>query len=287
MNSEPVGPTDRASGSPAGFLRVHPDGTASRGTRLFGLVLVLGLALFLAVALVFSPADAGAEASENAMGETVRIMYVHVPSAIACYLAFFVTAFGSGMYLWKRSEAWDVLAAASAEVGVVFTILTLATGSVWGHIAWGTWWEWDARLTSTLLLLVLYLGYLALRRAVVDPEVRAKRAAFAGLVAFVNVPIVHYSVDWWRSLHQPATISRFDPTIDGLKLFSLMFGMIIVSALYGWLMVHRFRLQYAEAQLESTGLDAAIAERRAEARADGGPTATSTGDLAGATKGPA
>jgi heme exporter protein C len=269
----------RDTGTGAGLLRVHPDGTASRGSRVFGLVLAVALAAFLAFALVLSPADRGATASENEMGDLVRIMYVHVPVAIACYLAFLVTAVASAAYLWKRTEGWDLLAAASAEVGVVFTALTLATGSIWGHIAWGTWWEWDARLTSTLLLLVLYLGYLALRRAVLDPVVRAKRAAVVGLVAFVNVPIVHYSVDWWRSLHQTATISRFDPSIDGLKLFALLFGMVVVQALYVWLMIHRFRLQYAEAQLEAKGLDLALAERRAEAVAD------LPGPLAGAQKG--
>ena len=273
---------DGRSGSGAGLFRLHPDGTASRGSRAFGLGLAVALAVFLTFALVLSPADAGPDASENEMGQLVRIMYVHVPVAIACYLAFLVTAVGSAMYLWKKTEGWDTLAAASAEVGVVFTGLTLATGSIWGKIAWGTWWEWDARLTSTLLLFVMYLGYLALRRAVLDPTVRAKRAAVVGLVAFVNVPIVHYSVDWWRSLHQAATISRFDPTIDGLKLFSLLFGMIVVQALYVWLMIHRFRLQHAEAQLEGKGLDVALAERRAVAVADGAGT---TAPLVGARKG--
>ncbi len=252
---------------PAGFWRVHPEGTASRGSRIYGTALVVALALFLVVALIASPADSGPDASENAMGELVRIMYVHVPVAIACYLAFFVTALASAMYLWKRTEGWDALAVASAEVGVVFTALTLVTGSIWGKIAWGTWWEWDARLTSTLLLLLVYIGYLALRSAVLDPQVRAKRAAIVGLLAFVNVPIVHYSVDWWRSLHQKATISRFDPTIDGLKLFALMYGMVVVTALYGWLMMHRFRLAYAEGRLEASGLDLALTERRAEAAA--------------------
>ncbi len=274
MTPEPAGPAavDQRPGSGAGLLRVHPDGTASRGSRIFGIVLAIATLAFLALALWISPADSGPDASENAMGELVRIMYVHVPMAIGSYVAFLVTAVASAAYLWKRTPGWDLLAAASAEVGVVFTALTLATGSVWGHIAWGTWWEWDARLTSTLLLFVLYLGYLALRRAVIDPEVRAKRSAIAGLIAFVNVPIVHYSVDWWRSLHQNATISRFDPTIDGLKLLALMYGMVLVIGIYVWLMIHRFRLGYAQAQLEAKGLDVALAERRAEAAADGSGT---------------
>lgn len=278
MNTDTSGPgVDRDPGPGAGMFRVHPYGTASSGSRVFGIVLAIATAVFLATALVLSPADSGPGASENRMGEMVRIMYIHVPVANACYLAFFVTALGSVMYLWKRTEGWDLLAAASAEVGVVFTVLTLATGSIWGHIAWGSWWEWDARLTSTLLMLIVYLGYLALRRAVLDPVVRAKRAAIVGLIAFANVPIVHYSVIWWRSLHQEATLSRFDPTIDGLKLFSLLFGMLVGVGIYVWLMMHRFRLEYAEAKLESKGLDVALAERRAEAVAD------TAGDIADGT----
>lgn len=261
---------------PSGALSPHPDGTASRGSRIYGCLLLVALGFFLLLALVISPPDSGPDASENAMGELVRIMYVHVPVATTCYLAFLVTAISSAMYLWKRSMAWDALAVSSAEVGVVFTGLTLMTGSIWGKLAWGTWWEWDARLTSTLLMFVVYLGYLALRAAVLDPEVRAKRAAVLGLLAFVNVPIVHYSVDWWRSLHQKATISRFDPTIDGLKLFALMYGMAVMVAVYGWVMMHRFRLAYAEAQLESKGLDQAIAERRAEAETSVGATKGAT-----------
>jgi heme exporter protein C len=256
---------------------MHPDGTASHGSRVLGSILLVAIAVFLVLALIASPPDGS---GADAMGDLVRIMYVHVPVAVACYLAFLVTAFASGMYLWKRTEGWDALAASSAEVGVVFTALTLATGSIWGHTTWGTWWEWDPRLTSTALMFVMYLGYLALRRAIIDPVSRAKQSAVLGLIAFVNVPIVHYSVDWWRSLHQKATISRFDPTIDGLKLFTLLYGMVLAQLVYSWLMLHRFRLQWAEAQVEAKGLDVALAERRAEARADGGlaePAVTSEG----------
>ena len=270
MTPEPVDPSGgRETGTGAGLFRSHPEGTGSRGSRILGTVILLATAAFLFVALVASPADTD---SENEMGDLVRIMYVHVPVAVACYAAFFVTAVGSIGYLWKRTEGWDLLAAASAEIGVVFTALTLVTGSIWGHIAWGTWWEWDARLTSTLVMFLVYIGYLALRSAIVDPVVRAKRSAIVGVVAFVNVPIVHYSVEWWRSLHQDPTISRFDPTIDGLKLFALMFGMVLGILVFLWLLVHRFRMQYAAARLEARGLDLALAERRAEA----GPTGEGT-----------
>lgn len=257
-------PPDPSTVPGRGFWHPSADGTASPGSRVFGVVLLVAIAFFLALALVWSPSDTG----RNGMGQTVRIMYVHVPAAVACYVAFFVTALASAMYIWKKTPGWDALAASSVEVGVVFTGLTLVTGSIWGHITWGAWWVWDPRLTSTALMFVLYLGYLALRRAIIDPVARAKRAAVLGLVAFVNVPIVHFSVNWWRSLHQDATISRLNPTIDGLKLLALMVGMVLGIAVYVWLMIHRFRLQFAEDALEAKGLDVALAERRAEAIAD-------------------
>jgi len=250
---------------PTSAWRLDPAGTASKGSRVIGVVALIGLAFLALFALVASPADAGPNASVNEFGQMVRILYLHVPVAIICFLAFAVTALASAMVLWRKTEFWDLLAAASAEVGVVFTALTLVTGSIWGHAAWGTWWEWDARLTSTALLLVLFVGYLALRRAISDPSVRARRCAIAGLIAFADVPIVHFSVDWWRSLHQPATITRFDPTIDGIELFTLMLGMVVFLIVYVWLMIHRFRLQYLQARLEDHGLDVALEERRAEA----------------------
>ena len=142
------------------------------------------------------------------------------------YLAFGVTALGSVMYLWKRTRSltWDRVAGASAEIGVVFTAVGLVTGMIWGHPTWGVYWTWDARLTTTSLLFVLYLGYLALRRMPAEPHVRAKRAAILGIIAFIDVPIVHHSVEWWRTLHQDATVLRrdLDVQIDGIMLFTLV-----------------------------------------------------------------
>ncbi|MPY96156.1 MAG: hypothetical protein GEV08_24760 [Acidimicrobiia bacterium] len=243
-----------------------PPHTGSRTTRVLGVVVLVGLALLLLLGLALSPADA-------VQGDVVRIMYLHVPSAITAYLAFGVTALGSGMYLWKRSQFWDLAAGASAEIGVVFTALTLLTGSLWGRPTWGVYWVWDARLTTTALLLVLFIGYLAVRNLPGERHVRAKRAAVAGLVAFVDVPLVHYSVEWWRSLHQPATLTRLDPTIEGLMLFTLMTGIVVFLALYAWLVIHRFRVEFLREQLESRGLDDALAERRAEAAVAARPAA--------------
>lgn len=240
-----------------------PVGTGSSFTRVLGAVCLVGIAALLAFGLVWSAPDV-------VQRDAVRIMYVHVPVSIVAFLAFGVTALGSALYLWKKSRFWDLTAGASAEVGVVFTSLTLLTGMLWGRPTWGVYWVWDARLTTTALLLVLFLGYLAVRRIPSEPDVRAKRAAIAGLIAFVDVPIVHYSTVWWRTLHQGPTITRLDPQIDGLMLFSLMLGMVVMLLVYLWLLVHRFRLAYLESQVEDLGLDVALAERRAEAGSAGG-----------------
>jgi heme exporter protein C len=146
---------------------------------------------------------------------------------------------------------------------------------LWGRPTWGVFWVWDARLTSTALLLLLFLGYLAVRRLPADPEVRSKRAAVVALVAMLDVPIVHYSVDWWRSVHQPATVSRLDPTIEGLMLFTLMLALVVYLLFYLWMVIHRFRLEYLREQVDERGLAHAISERRAEAAR---PVAAAGGD---------
>ncbi len=142
-------------------------------------------------------------------------MYLHVPAAWLAYLAFGVTALASALFLWPRTRSmvWDRLAGASAELGVLFTALTLVLGSLWGKPVWGIWWAWDARLVTTAVLFFLYLGYLALRRIPSDDPIGSgKRNAIAALIAFVDVPIVHFSVEWWRTLHQKATV--FNPQLD-------------------------------------------------------------------------
>jgi len=146
--------------------------------------------------------------------------------------------------------------------------MTIALGSLWGRPVWGVYWTWDARLTSTLLLFLLYIGYLVVRRIPADTGIRNRRAAFVALLAFVDVPIVHFSVTWWRSLHPGSTITRVDPTIHGLMLFTLMLGFLVIGLLYTWLLIHRFRLAWLEDSLEERGLERAIEERRAEADAD-------------------
>lgn len=235
--------------------------TSSRGTRILGALTLAGLALLLGYSFVWSPADI-------VQKDAVRLMYVHVPTAIVAFTACFVTTVASAMWLRRKSEGWWVLGAASAEVALVFTGLSLLTGSIWGRITWGTYWDWDPRITSTTMLFILLVGYLALRR--IDAEAgdsaqRGARSAIVGLLLFPNVIIVHFSVDWWRSLHQTATITRLDPTIEGSMLFTLMLGIVVFTMLFAWLLIHRFRVGWLEERAGATGLDDAIVERRAEA----------------------
>ncbi|MDG1187223.1 MAG: cytochrome c biogenesis protein CcsA [Ilumatobacter sp.] len=236
--------------------------TATRGTRIIGIVAVVALGWLVAFGLGFSPADRDQD-------ESVRILYVHVPTIWLAYLAFVVTAVSSAMYLFskKKSLGWDRAAGASAEIGVTFVAVTLAVGAMWGRLTWGVFWQWDARLTTTALLFVTYIGYLAVRRLGGSHEQRAKRSAVLGMIAVVEIPLVHFSVKMWRSLHQEATVANLDgdTKMDGLMLFSLFVGVIAFTLLYVWLMLHRTRSMAMEDLLEERVLDEALAVRRAEA----------------------
>jgi heme exporter protein C len=225
-----------------------------------GVLAVLGLSV--------APPDA-------VQGDAQRLMYLHVPAAWLAYLAFGVTALTSALYLWPRtrSEVWDRVAGSSAELGVLFTALTLVLGSLWGRPVWGIWWAWEARLVSTAVLFFLYVGYLALRR--IPGPGREKRAAIAALVAFVDVPIVHFSVDWWRTLHQEGTVfnQELSAEIHGSMAFALWWGVFAFTLLYAYLLDRRYRLESLDADREARELDRAIAERIAEAEPQVGAAA--------------
>jgi heme exporter protein C len=239
---------------------------ATPGTRSPG-TLLLGAAALVSVGVTVV-AGLGLPATEE-QGPYARLIAVHPPVAWAAYLAFGVTAAASVAYLWRRtrSRTWDRIAAASAEIGVVFCALALATGAIWGRPTWGVWWTWDARLTTTALLLALFLGYLALRRVAGDPDTRARRSAVAALVAAADVPIVHFSVDWWRTLHQGRSLAQFTPQsdLDGSYITVMLVGFVAMTLAYAWLLVHRYRVEVMEERLEAEGLDVALEQRRAEA----------------------
>lgn len=211
-----------------------------------------------AVVLLAVGALAGVMAPPDRLqGDLQRLMYLHVPTAWVAYLAFAVTLVGSVMWLRSQRERWDRVAASSAEVGVVFTGLTLALGSIWGKPVWGVWWTWDARLVTTALLLLIYVAYLSLRRSIDDPAARARRSAILGIVAFVQVPIVHMSVQWWRTLHQPPTVLRMEgaPTIDSSMLLALAVNVIAFTVCYVALVRRRVALALDEATLERASRD--------------------------------
>lgn len=264
-----------------------PAHTGSRTTRVLGLVTLAGLAGLCLCAFIFSPPDsrAGPEpGTEIGQFDAVRLMYVHVPAAIWTYVALGACALASGVYLWRRSAWWDRLAHACAEIGVVLCAVTLITGMIWGRPVWGTWWEWgDVRLVTTLVLFLTYAGYLALRSVPASPEARGRRSAILGVGGAVLIPIVNRSVEWWenRTLHQQSTLEEL--RIEDLTLFTLVLGIAVMGLFSLWIMVHRFRLAWLEAEAETHGLQAALAERRAEA--DEAPHA-GAGDPAAGDGGP-
>ncbi len=199
-----------------------------------GLTLIL-FAAGLYLGLFHAPPD-------YQQGESVRIIYVHVPAAWMALFAYTVMAAMSGAALiWKHPVA-ELIAKSSAPIGACFTFLALVTGSLWGKPMWGTWWVWDARLTSVLVLFFLYLGYIALYHAFDDPRRGGRAASILALVGFVNVPIIKFSVEWWNTLHQPASVIRMDgPTIDASMLVPLLLMAGAYTFYFFWVLMLRVR----------------------------------------------
>ncbi|MGW8282602.1 MAG: cytochrome c biogenesis protein CcsA, partial [Gemmatimonadota bacterium] len=198
-----------------------------------GLANVVGIAAFAAL-LVGSAVGLFVVPADRMQGDIQRLMYVHVPAAWLAFLSFFVVFLMSVLYLIQRDLRWDRVAQSSAEIGVVFTVLTLALGSMWGKPTWGVWWTWDPRLTTTAIMLAIYVGYLAIRSFADDPEKRARWAAIVGIVGFANVPIVYLSVIWWRTLHQPPSSPR---SVAPDILWTLMLNLAAFTLVYIYLMM--------------------------------------------------
>jgi heme exporter protein C len=262
-----AGPADGGAAPSAVSPKAMARGAAPRAARSDRVVRAVGTAALVGVAVTVW---LGLWVTPNAVdfGNLVRLLYIHPPLAWVMFIAYGVATFSSLLYLWPRTRhaRFDRLAGASAEVGVVFTGLTLVTGSVWGRPTWGVWWTWDPLLTTTALLFVLYLGYLALRKVPGDRETVARRSAIAGLIAFLDVPIVFVSVSWWRSLHQAPTVDLANGHlyVHGSMAWTLALGFVSFTLVYVWLMVHRYRLAVLRDREDDEGLDAALAERWAE-----------------------
>lgn len=187
--------------------------------------------------------------AERVQGEVFRIFYVHLSLAWLAYLAFFLVFVASIAYLWRRRPGADHLARAAAELGVVCTTLVLVTGVLWGRPVWGVWWTWDARLTTTLVLWFIYVGYLMARSAIADPDRAARVAAVIGVVGFADVPVVQLSVTWWRTLHPQPTLTR--PGALPPEMWSvLLIAALAFSLVFVRLLVLRVRLVRAEAEVE-------------------------------------
>jgi len=167
--------------------------------------------------------------------DAFRIIYVHVPSAYMSIFIYVIMGVMSILYLTFKDEIFNIIAYSSVEIGAVFTFIALCTGSIWGKPMWGTWWIWDARLTSELILLFLYLGYLGLRKAIMNDFIASKSCAILNLLGLINIPIIHYSVEWWYTLHQKATLSS-RPTIEIEMLYPLL-AMILGFFLFYVLIV--------------------------------------------------
>ncbi|MEA3075637.1 MAG: heme exporter protein [Actinomycetota bacterium] len=228
--------------------------------RLLGVAAAASLALTLVLGLRLPPTEE--------QHQYARLIAIHPAIAWVAYLAFGVMALGSALYLWPatRHRRWDRLAAAGAEVGVVFTALMLATGSIWGRPTWGVWWVWDARLTLSALMLALLLGYVALRRVSVDGERRALVSAIAGLSAVVVIPVNHFAVTWWRTLHQGRSLANISPAshLDGQYIQAMLVGFVAMTLVFAYLLARRFQLEVLADEIDDAGLAAAIEARRRE-----------------------
>jgi len=220
--------------------------------RALGWLSVGLVALSIGMVFLYAPSD-------RVQGAVQRLFYLHLPAAWLAYLSFFIIFLCSVAYLVRRQPRWDRLARSAAVVGFVFTTIVLLTGSIWGRPIWGTWWTWDARLTTTLILWFIYLAYFMLRAWVRDTERAARYAAVLGIVGFVDVPIIHMSVRWWRTLHpEPIVVRAEGPAMPESMLLTLAITLVAFIVLYLVLLIEAYRVErmkdeLAELRLQLSG----------------------------------
>ena len=218
---------------------------------ILGALALVAIAVGLYWGLVIAPPDAY-------QGQVQRIMYLHLPSILTAYLSYFLVFIGSGMYLWKREKRDDILAHSAAELGVLFTALTIIEGSIWGRPTWGVWWTWDARLTLTAILLLIYIGYLMLRSLIEDENRAASAAAVLGIIGFLDIPLIHMSVYWWRTLHQPPSILQPNKApwenVHPSMLIALTISFVGFLLLYFYLLSLRYRFGEMRGEIKARRL---------------------------------
>jgi heme exporter protein C len=194
-------------------------------------------------------------------GDVQRIMYLHIPSIMAAYVCYFIVFVGSCLYLWKREKRDDILAKSAAEVAVLFTALTIIEGSIWGKPTWGVWWTWDARLTFTAILLMIFVGYMMLRSLIEDEERAAVAGAVVAIIGALDIPLIHMSVYWWRTLHQPPSIMRPDKlpweTVKWPLLLPVIVNIAALVLLALYLLSLRFRLGETEERIKREMMEGA------------------------------
>ncbi|MGI8774946.1 MAG: cytochrome c biogenesis protein CcsA [Actinomycetota bacterium] len=221
------------------------------------------LAVFFALFVARESCDEFCQAGvapDASGGPLQRIFYFHVPAAWVAYLAFALVFIGSIAYLRTANRQWDLLAHGSAEIGVIFTSIVLITGPIWARPVWGTWWQWDARLTSAFVMWLTYVGYLFLRSLAEDPKGIGRPAAVLGIVGFLNVPIVHFSVHWWRTLHPsgptPANLAE-GSGLGSQELLAFFTALVAFTLLFAWLLALRVEVGRMADEVEDLEVRAA------------------------------
>ena len=204
---------------------------------------ITGVMMLVDLYLIFMVAP-----TDSNLGHVQRVFYFHVPIAIMSFLAFFVVFIGSLGYLIKRTPKWDAISNASAEVGVVFVTLALLTGIIWARPVWNTWWQWEPRLTTTMILWLIYVAYLMVRSYAPSQSKGAIYAAVVGIIGFVDVPIVYYSVVWWRSIHPDPVVGPFAQAdaLDGEMALILLFSMTTFVFFFAYMVAERMELRNTE-----------------------------------------
>lgn len=247
-----------------------------RWTTITGVVSVVLLLVATYMAFIYAPTDA-------TQGNAQRIFYVHVPMAWLAYMAYVVLFIGSVGYLWKRSPAFDRMARSAAELGFLFTTLVLITGAIWGRPIWGTWWQWEARLTTTLVLWFIYLGYFMVRSFAGEPQSAARLASVLAIIGAIDIPIIHMSVRWWRTLHpEPIVINTGGPNLPDSMLVTLIVSFVAFTALYAHLMLQKMQIETARDRLAEREADYLM---RPAARSSAGNQYPATGrEVTGASE---
>lgn len=241
-------PTGGALGQALGWARRYGE------FALLGLTAV-GMLLTIWAAFLYAP-------TELVEGPVQRIFYAHVPLAWVSYLAFFFVLVGGVLYLWRRDARWDAFARANAEIGVVFTTLVLMSGSFWGRGYQGAWWWWDARLTTSLLMWFIYVGYLALRSYTGRTAQGARAGAVVGILGFIVTPINYMSVQWWNTLHpQPLLQLGAQPQLPGSMLLALMISLVSFTLLFALLLIEVYKLERLKDEAERIRTLAALTEQ--------------------------